>query len=76
MSDADVEIEVKPKSICVVVNPHADEAARQPNMMQTAASELFYNMDRIRTQISAGHTKEDLDFAVHCFGEVKREMGL
>lgn len=47
-----MEIEVKPKSICVVVNPHADEAARQPNMMQTAASELFYNMDRIRTQIT------------------------
>ena len=32
--------------------------------------------DRIRTQISAGHTKEDLDFAVKCFGEVKAEMGL
>ncbi len=32
--------------------------------------------DRIRTQISAGHTKEDLDFAVKCFAEVKREMGL
>ena len=32
--------------------------------------------DRIRTQISAGHTKEDLDFAVKCFGEVKKEMGL
>ena len=32
--------------------------------------------DRIRTQISAGHTKEDLDFAVKCFGEVKQEMGL
>lgn len=31
---------------------------------------------RIRTQISAGHTKEDLDFAVQRFGEVKREMGL
>ena len=27
--------------------------------------------DRVRTQISAGHTKEDLDFAVRCFGEVK-----
>ena len=26
--------------------------------------------DRIRTQISAGHTREDLDFAVRCFGEV------
>ena len=32
--------------------------------------------DRVRTQISAGHTKEDLDFAVKCFGEVKKEMGL
>ena len=32
--------------------------------------------DRIRTQISAGHTKEDLDFAVKCFAEVKAEMGL
>ena len=32
--------------------------------------------DRIRTQISAGHTKENLDFAIRCFGEVKKEMGL
>ena len=32
--------------------------------------------DRIRTQISAGHTKEDLNFAIRCFGEVKAEMGL
>ena len=32
--------------------------------------------DRIRTQISAGHTKEDLDFAVSCFKAVKAEMGL
>ena len=31
---------------------------------------------RVRTQISAGHTKEDLDFAVKCFGEAKQEMGL
>ena len=31
---------------------------------------------RIRTQISAGHTRADLDFAVKCFGEVKEEMGL
>ncbi len=32
--------------------------------------------DRIRTQISAGHTKEDIDFAVKCFKEVKEEMGI
>ncbi|MBD5155399.1 MAG: glycine C-acetyltransferase [Oscillibacter sp.] len=31
---------------------------------------------RIRTQVSAGHTKEDLDFAVQCFAQVKAEMGL
>ena len=32
--------------------------------------------DRVRTQISAAHTREDLDFAVRCFQEVKAEMGL
>lgn len=31
---------------------------------------------RIRTQISAAHTKEDLDFAVECFKRVKEEMGI
>ena len=31
---------------------------------------------RIRTQLSAAHTKEDIDFAVKCFTEVREEMGL
>ena len=31
---------------------------------------------RIRVQISAAHSKEDLDFAVEKFSEVKNEMGL
>jgi glycine C-acetyltransferase len=31
---------------------------------------------RIRTQVSAGHSREDLEFAVKAFSEVKREMGL
>lgn len=31
---------------------------------------------RIRTQISAAHTKEDLDFAINAFIECKKEMGL
>jgi len=31
---------------------------------------------RIRTQISAGHSKEDLDFAIRCFREVKEELRL
>ena len=32
--------------------------------------------DRIRTQISAGHSREDLDRAVKAFKEVKDEMGI
>jgi glycine C-acetyltransferase len=31
---------------------------------------------RIRTQISAAHTREDLEFAVNAFCEVKTELGL
>ncbi len=31
---------------------------------------------RIRTQVSAAHTKEDLDFAVSAFAAVKAEMGI
>lgn len=31
---------------------------------------------RIRTQVSAVHTKEDIDFIVNCFKEVREEMGL
>ena len=31
---------------------------------------------RIRTQVSAAHSIEDLDFAVECFKQVRAEMGL
>jgi glycine C-acetyltransferase len=31
---------------------------------------------RIRTQISAAHTRDDLEFAVKAFTDVKREMGI
>ncbi len=31
---------------------------------------------RIRTQISAAHSRDDLDFALKCFKEVRAEMGL
>jgi len=31
---------------------------------------------RIRLQVSAGHSKEDLDFAVTCFKQVKEDMNL
>lgn len=31
---------------------------------------------RIRTQISAAHTREDLEYVLQCFAEVKKEFGL
>lgn len=31
---------------------------------------------RIRTQISAAHSRDDLEFAVKCFADVKRELGI
>ena len=31
---------------------------------------------RVRTQISAAHSKDDLDFAIQAFWEVKRELGI
>ena len=31
---------------------------------------------RIRVQVSAAHTKEDLDFVVQCFSDVKKELGI
>jgi glycine C-acetyltransferase len=31
---------------------------------------------RIRTQVSAGHSVADLDFAINAFGEVKSELGV
>ncbi len=31
---------------------------------------------RIRTQVSAAHSREDLDFAIKAFAEVKKELGL
>ena len=31
---------------------------------------------RIRTQVCADHTKEDIDFVIDCFKQVREEMGL
>ena len=31
---------------------------------------------RIRTQISAAHSRDDLEFALKAFAEVKRELGV
>lgn len=51
MADADVDVRIVEKGISVVVNPDGDKSARQPNMVQTAFSEFFYDMDAIRNRL-------------------------
>ena len=52
MADADVDISIVPKGINIVVNPTGNKDYRQPNIVQTAFSELFYNIDLMRQDIT------------------------
>lgn len=52
MTGADVDISIVPKGINIVVNPMGNKDYRQPNIVQTAFSELFYNIDLMRQDIS------------------------
>ena len=51
-SDADVDLSVVPKGINIVVNPKGGKDCRQPNMLQTAFSEIFYNIDLMRQDLT------------------------
>ena len=51
MCDADLDVRIESKGIKVVINPWADKSQRQPNFVQTAFSEFFYNIDLIRTDL-------------------------
>ena len=52
MADADVDISIVPKGINIIVNPKGTKNYRQPNILQTAFSELFYNIDLMRQDIT------------------------
>lgn len=52
MADADIEVKVINKGIKVVVNPSDKRISRKPNIIQTAFSELFCNIDEIRYNIN------------------------
>lgn len=51
-SGADVDISVVPKGINIIVNPKGGKDCRQPNMLQTAFSEIFYNIDLMRQDLT------------------------
>ena len=51
-SSADVDISIVPKGINIIVNPKGGKDCRQPNMLQTAFSEIFYNFDLMRQDLT------------------------
>ena len=51
-SSADVDISIVPKGINIIVNPKGGQDCRQPNMLQTAFSEIFYNFDLMRQDLT------------------------
>ena len=56
MTGEDIDVELVPKGIRIVVNPFADRSVRKPNALQSAAAELFNEINVIREDISKqGH---------------------
>ena len=51
-SSADVDISIVPKGINIIVNPKGGKDCRQPNTLQTAFSEIFYNFDLMRQDLT------------------------
>lgn len=52
MSGEDIDVELKPRGIKIIVNPFADKNARKPNALQNAAAELFNEINELREDIS------------------------
>ena len=57
MTGADIDIELKPKGINIIVNTMADRSERQPNALQNAAAELFNEINEIREGIAPSRRK-------------------
>ena len=56
MTGEDIDVELKPKGVKIVVNPFADRSVRKPNALQSAAAELFNEINVVREDITKqGH---------------------
>ena len=56
MTGEDIDVELVPNGINIVVNPFADRSVRRPNALQSAAAELFNEINVIREDISKAGT--------------------
>lgn len=52
MTGKDIDIELQEKGIKIIINPDADRRQRQPNALQSAAAELFNEINVVREDIS------------------------
>lgn len=52
MTGEDIDVEIKPKGIKIIVNSHGDKSQRKPNAIQTAACELFNEITLLRDDIA------------------------
>ena len=52
MTGEDIVVELKPKGINIVVNPFADKNDRKPNALQSAAAEMFNELNAIMEDIN------------------------
>lgn len=52
MTGKDIDVELQPKGIRIIVNPFADRSERRPNGLQTAAAELFNELNTMRENIN------------------------
>jgi len=51
-SGEDIDIHLEERGIRIIVNPEGDKSERQPNAIQTAAAELFNEINGIRQGIA------------------------
>ena len=65
MTGQDIDIHLEEKGIKVVVNPTANKELRKPNMLQTAFTQFFNNVNEVRSNITQqGRKVEALSKAI------------
>ncbi len=52
MTGEEIDVELLPKGIKMLINPFADRSARKPNALQNAAAELFNQLNVMREDLN------------------------
>lgn len=62
MTGEDIDIELKPKGVKMIINPFADRNVRKPNIIQNATADLFNEINVVREDITkqGRHIHEEL----------------